>query len=322
MGQMTIITISLIYIMLIIACTIVGTLYINRSADRSEPIYRAIAVLVAAMLVYTIFDMLLSPVYAALLTDRIYFILVLASDAMFFVIVVSWIQVLLLLSGNPYIIKLKYIVVLTVIYGIAVESLSVYIQYSGRHALIFEKGIIMCNLCFDIAILGISIFLLVYAFNNMREEKHRGFMLCLNIALTAYMIYTAYWDLSSNLTEDKVILKYQDFDPVFIIYILICFTVIWFAAKQPGSTVGFDISKTIGIEKDRSEDWESLSKKYRLSMREIEVCQLACMGTTNPDIAAKLFISEHTVKHHLGNIYKKTGVKGRYELMNLIKTRN
>ncbi len=48
-----------------------------------------------------------------------------------------------------------------------------------------------------------------------------------------------------------------------------------------------------------------------LSQRELEVLELVAAGTTNRESAAKLFISEATVKTHLLNIYNKLGVSDR-----------
>ncbi|HWE91935.1 MAG TPA: response regulator transcription factor [Pseudonocardiaceae bacterium] len=48
-----------------------------------------------------------------------------------------------------------------------------------------------------------------------------------------------------------------------------------------------------------------------LSQRELEVLGLIARGTTNRAAAAKLFISEATVKTHLLHIYAKLGVKDR-----------
>lgn len=48
-----------------------------------------------------------------------------------------------------------------------------------------------------------------------------------------------------------------------------------------------------------------------LSRRELEILQLVAAGTTNRDAAAKLLISEATVKTHLLNIYAKLGVSDR-----------
>jgi ATP/maltotriose-dependent transcriptional regulator MalT len=48
-----------------------------------------------------------------------------------------------------------------------------------------------------------------------------------------------------------------------------------------------------------------------LSEREIEVLQLIAEGLTNPEIAARLFLSLNTVKVHTRNIYGKLGVNNR-----------
>ena len=48
-----------------------------------------------------------------------------------------------------------------------------------------------------------------------------------------------------------------------------------------------------------------------LSQRELEVLELVAVGATNREAAARLFISEATVKSHLMNIYAKLGVSDR-----------
>jgi DNA-binding NarL/FixJ family response regulator len=48
-----------------------------------------------------------------------------------------------------------------------------------------------------------------------------------------------------------------------------------------------------------------------LSPRELEVLGLIARGSTNREAAAKLFISEATVKTHLLHVYAKLGVKDR-----------
>jgi DNA-binding NarL/FixJ family response regulator len=53
------------------------------------------------------------------------------------------------------------------------------------------------------------------------------------------------------------------------------------------------------------------SEPERLSDREVEVLGLIAAGTTNREAAAKLFISEATVKTHLLHIYAKLGVSDR-----------
>lgn len=50
-----------------------------------------------------------------------------------------------------------------------------------------------------------------------------------------------------------------------------------------------------------------------LSARELEVLQLVAAGSTNAEIARKLWITEQTVKFHLSNIYRKLEVGNRTE---------
>jgi two-component system, NarL family, nitrate/nitrite response regulator NarL len=53
---------------------------------------------------------------------------------------------------------------------------------------------------------------------------------------------------------------------------------------------------------------------FRLTGREMEIVTSIVDGATNREIAQKLSISEQTVKHHLTNIFGKTGVSNRLEL--------
>jgi ATP/maltotriose-dependent transcriptional regulator MalT len=48
-----------------------------------------------------------------------------------------------------------------------------------------------------------------------------------------------------------------------------------------------------------------------LSQRELEVLESVAAGATTREAAARLFISEATVKSHLMNIYAKLGVSDR-----------
>jgi two-component system response regulator DegU len=51
-----------------------------------------------------------------------------------------------------------------------------------------------------------------------------------------------------------------------------------------------------------------------LSPREHEVVCLIAKGMSNKEIAATLFISEHTVKNHVYNIYRKIGISDRTQV--------
>jgi len=63
--------------------------------------------------------------------------------------------------------------------------------------------------------------------------------------------------------------------------------------------------------------WHRIAERFDLSSREAEIAGLVLSGKSNRDIAAQVHISPETVKKHIYNIYQKTGVKNRLQLMNL-----
>lgn len=75
--------------------------------------------------------------------------------------------------------------------------------------------------------------------------------------------------------------------------------------------------KTAGLheQKEESVNTQKSFENYGLTKREIEIVKLIQSGKSNGDIASELFISETTVKKHVSNIFEKTGVKKREELI-------
>ncbi|MCK4822537.1 hypothetical protein KA005_42630, partial [bacterium] len=57
--------------------------------------------------------------------------------------------------------------------------------------------------------------------------------------------------------------------------------------------------------------------KHKISERELEIIRLILEGKSNHDIENELYISLKTVKTHVYNIYRKLGVKNRWQLINL-----
>ena len=58
----------------------------------------------------------------------------------------------------------------------------------------------------------------------------------------------------------------------------------------------------------------SRQKRFGLTPRELEIVSAVVAGFANREIAEHFKISEDTVKHHLSNIFDKTGVSTRLEL--------
>jgi DNA-binding CsgD family transcriptional regulator len=63
---------------------------------------------------------------------------------------------------------------------------------------------------------------------------------------------------------------------------------------------------------------DAIFEKYGISKREQDILRLIVDSKSNKDIEEILFISYHTVKNHVYNLYQKLGVKNRFELVHLI----
>lgn len=50
-----------------------------------------------------------------------------------------------------------------------------------------------------------------------------------------------------------------------------------------------------------------------LSAREAQVLEMTSRGLTNPQMAARLDVTVHAIKFHLGSIYRKLGCANRTE---------
>jgi DNA-binding NarL/FixJ family response regulator len=60
---------------------------------------------------------------------------------------------------------------------------------------------------------------------------------------------------------------------------------------------------------------QPIPKRRHITAREMEIINTIAEGYTNKEIATHLSISEQTVKHHLANIFSKTGTSNRVELI-------
>jgi DNA-binding CsgD family transcriptional regulator len=65
----------------------------------------------------------------------------------------------------------------------------------------------------------------------------------------------------------------------------------------------------------KAKQWDYLRKCRHLTNREVEVAKLACEGLQNSQISRKLKIAYNTVRAHLGNIFRKVGVRGKTSLI-------
>ena len=62
-------------------------------------------------------------------------------------------------------------------------------------------------------------------------------------------------------------------------------------------------------------DLEYLAKEFGITQREFEIIGALFQAKSNKEIAYALHIDESTVKRHTHNIYEKTGLETRVELV-------
>lgn len=64
---------------------------------------------------------------------------------------------------------------------------------------------------------------------------------------------------------------------------------------------------------------QSFIESYSLTPRETQIICAILGGKTNKELSDMFFVSLKTIETHLGNIYRKTGVKNRLELFSLLR---
>lgn len=87
-----------------------------------------------------------------------------------------------------------------------------------------------------------------------------------------------------------------------------------FGAKEPEP-----MEAESNVENEKERVFEDIQEEFALTDREIELCHFIYEGKTNSQIADALFITESTVKTHIYNLYKKTGVKSRMEIVKIVR---
>jgi DNA-binding CsgD family transcriptional regulator len=72
-------------------------------------------------------------------------------------------------------------------------------------------------------------------------------------------------------------------------------------------------------QKGENDSLTEFASKFKLTKREQEVTGFIVQGMSNEEIAEVLYISVQTVKNNVSAIYKKTGVKNRVQLGNILR---
>jgi DNA-binding CsgD family transcriptional regulator len=79
------------------------------------------------------------------------------------------------------------------------------------------------------------------------------------------------------------------------------------------------ISPDVSKISDDPAAFESFYSRFNITPREKEIIGLICAGRGNQAIADALFISVHTVKRHVNQVYQKVNVRNRVQLANAVR---
>ncbi len=167
------------------------------------------------------------------------------------------------------------------------------------------RGQVAASLLFVLAMLGILLALGLGARKIANPQERRA----VRIFGYSYFAIYAMFILTFRLPE-----AVQFFPNAIALLAINVFPLIWF--RKP-------FAEAYATAPASADDRESLARFCRtrgLTEREGAILELILRGKSNAEIEKALFISIHTVKNHITNIYQKLGVRSRWQLISLFHT--
>lgn len=176
------------------------------------------------------------------------------------------------------------------------------------------------------AVLGITVVIftlayVLYSFADLPDRISRIYIVIISILIN-------FNNLWNNIVVCFVFLEASTLSIMFsklygvtsILLLIINFLTVLYIYKKDFSPFFFGEKTEQPKPHSEQEVLDFIAETHRLTERERDVFILAYQGLTNPDIAEKLFISRHTVKRHMHNIFEKLGVSTRMEMIHLIQS--
>ena len=158
--------------------------------------------------------------------------------------------------------------------------------------------------------------ILLFRFRRMiRENRRYAFF------LAAFGVVWMVGDIGNELSWWSVLfgLPRMAMSPFFLILLSAC-VVSWSVKHLAYGTPALDDDKKgASFHGESPVGAMSPDSRWELSEREKDVFSLLICGLENADISERLFISPHTVKNHVSNIYRKSGAKNRLDLIRMLK---
>lgn len=180
-------------------------------------------------------------------------------------------------------------------------------------------GVSIANLVFDSVILSrlsfliclfVIAFCLVVMLRNRKGIEDRDVrhmiltIVIVGLSLLPFIMASFFVDYIRSITSQVIILAYS--------IVILVFLFISISRKLS------EEKEIVDKEEEKNGSAVDLSI-YHITEREEEIIELICEGNTNKEIAQKLSLSVNTVSNHITNIFDKTGVRSRIDLLNLVR---
>ena len=174
--------------------------------------------------------------------------------------------------------------------------------------LVFDS-VILSRLSFLICLFVIAFCLVVMLRNRKgiedRDVRHMILTIVIvGLSLLPFIMASFFVDYIRSITSQVIILAYS--------IVILVFLFISISRKLS------EEKEIVDKEEEKNGSAVDLSL-YHITEREEEIIELICEGNTNKEIAQKLSLSVNTVSNHITNIFDKTGVRSRIDLLNLVR---
>jgi len=208
-------------------------------------------------------------------------------------------------EGISPVFRIAYIILWILLFG----GLLIRIQYAlkGKNSQLMQILNNASGLIIMLIPVAALVYLMLQTVRSSRAQGKRGLMIFALVSLLCFVLFFTGFIFSQAGSSSRwavpICLFVASSTPILVLRKILA---------RYGRPIRLEI-----LEDSRMQQFRD---KFQLSPREGEILDLLLNGKSNKDIERDLFISHHTVRNHVHNIYQKLSISSRLQLMNLIRT--
>lgn len=182
----------------------------------------------------------------------------------------------------------------------------------------------VCVWAIELLVFAALMFFVAEQWKDHKKDKWLEFFL---IVFTAEYIWEIMYDLGIGDPMFLFTHATRPFNIIFVVYLVVNVVMMaggyWKDLTEKDRVQEEKPAEELILQQEEVQEAinprERKMERYSLTVREREILQLVLDGKSNQEIAEMLYISDNTVKHHITNIYKKTEVSRRMQLVSLFQ---